>query len=42
MRFRQRDEVEPSLIERGYRVLDVREAPDRPRRELVFVTERTT
>ncbi|GAA3447524.1 hypothetical protein [Planomonospora venezuelensis] len=26
----------------GYRVLDVRQAPDRPGREFVFVAERTT
>ena len=42
LRFRHRDEVESSLIACGYRVLDVRDAPDRPRRELVFVAERTT
>jgi SAM-dependent methyltransferase len=40
--FRQRDEVESSLLAHGYRVLDVREAPDRPRREFVFIAERTT
>ena len=42
LRFRSRPEVEASLAACGYRVLDVREAPDRPRRELVFVAERTT
>ncbi len=42
LRFRGRDEVEASLAACGYRVLDVREAPDRPGREFVFVTERTT
>ncbi|MER6170755.1 class I SAM-dependent methyltransferase [Streptosporangium sp. NPDC001681] len=42
LRFRDRDEVETSLVANGYRVLDVREAPDRPGREFVFVTERTT
>ncbi|MFE3455006.1 class I SAM-dependent methyltransferase [Nonomuraea sp. NPDC059194] len=42
LRFRSRDEVESSLIAHGYRVLDVREAPDRPGRELVFISERTT
>jgi hypothetical protein len=42
LRFRDRDEVESSLLAHGYAVLDVREAPDRPRREFVFVTERTT
>jgi SAM-dependent methyltransferase len=40
--FRHRDEVESSLLAHGYRVLDVREAPDRPRREFVFIAERTT
>jgi hypothetical protein len=33
--------VESSLVARGYRVLDVRDAPDRPGREFVFITERT-
>jgi SAM-dependent methyltransferase len=41
-RFRSRDEVESSLAACGYRVLDVREAPDRPGREFVFIAERTT
>jgi SAM-dependent methyltransferase len=40
LRFRSRDEIESSLAAHGYRVLDVREAPDRPGREFVFVTER--
>jgi 2-polyprenyl-3-methyl-5-hydroxy-6-metoxy-1,4-benzoquinol methylase len=31
-----------SLVVHGYRVLDVRQAPDRPGREFVFVAERTT
>jgi SAM-dependent methyltransferase len=42
LRFRSRDEVEASLAAHGYRVLDVREAPDRPGREFVFLAERTT
>jgi SAM-dependent methyltransferase len=42
LRFRGRDEVESSLAAQGYRVLDVRDAPDRPGREFVFITERTT
>jgi SAM-dependent methyltransferase len=42
LRFRSRDEVEASLATGGYRVLDVREAPDRPGREYVFIAERTT
>lgn len=42
LRFRDRDEVETSLAANGYRVLDIREAPDRPGREFVFVAQRTT
>jgi SAM-dependent methyltransferase len=37
LRFRGRDELESSLSEHGYQVLDVRDAPDRPGREYVFV-----
>ena len=42
LRFRDRDELESSLAAQGYRVLDVRDAPDRPGREFVFITKRTT
>ena len=42
LRFRGRQEVESSLAAQGYRALDVREAPDRPGHELVFITQRTT
>jgi len=42
LRFRSRHEVESSLITHGYRVLDVRQAPDRPAREFVFIAQRTT
>ncbi|WP_433424721.1 class I SAM-dependent methyltransferase [Microtetraspora malaysiensis] len=42
LRFRDRDEVETSLAAGGYRVVDVREAPDRPGREFVFVAERAS
>jgi hypothetical protein len=41
LRFRSRDEV-ASLLASDYRVLDVRDAPDRPGREYVFIAERTT
>ena len=41
LRFRSRDEVEQSLQFNGYRVLDVRDAPDRPGREYVFFAQRT-
>jgi SAM-dependent methyltransferase len=37
LRFRGREEVEASLESSGYRVLDVREAADRPGREFVFI-----
>ena len=42
LRFRSRDEVETSLVAHGYHVRDMREAPDRPGREFVFVAERMT
>jgi SAM-dependent methyltransferase len=37
LRFRDRDDVESQLAAEGYQVRDVRDAPDRPGRELVFV-----
>lgn len=37
LRFRERDEVEAGLAAHGYELLDVREAPDRLGRELVFL-----
>jgi ubiquinone/menaquinone biosynthesis C-methylase UbiE len=40
LRFRSRAEVEESLGVCGFRVVDVRDAPDRPGREFVFVAER--
>jgi len=39
LRFRTQDEIAASLIASGYDVREVREAPDRPGRELVFVAE---
>lgn len=39
LRFRDRDEVESSLVECGFRVVDVRDAPDRPGREYMFVAQ---
>jgi SAM-dependent methyltransferase len=41
VRFRSREELESSLAAEGYRVLEVREAPDRPGHEFVFITQRT-
>jgi SAM-dependent methyltransferase len=40
LRFRSRDEVEASLDACGFAVDEVRDAPDRPGRELVFVARR--
>jgi hypothetical protein len=40
LRFRGGEEVESSLVAHGYRVLDVRDAADRPGREFVFIAER--
>jgi ubiquinone/menaquinone biosynthesis C-methylase UbiE len=36
--FRDRDEIEAGLAAAGFQVNDVREAPDRPGREFVFIT----
>src|ERR1700733_11074584 len=41
LRFRGRAELESSLAAQGYQVLEVREAPDRPGHEFVFITQRT-
>ena len=40
LRFRDRSTVESSLASAGFGVVDVREAPDRPGREIVFVARR--
>ncbi len=40
LRFRERDEVEAALVDHGYLVDEVRDAPDRPGRELVFFARR--
>jgi SAM-dependent methyltransferase len=39
-RFRGRDEMESGLVTHGYRVLDIRDAPDRPGKEFVFIAQR--
>lgn len=41
LRFRGRDEIEASLNTAGYVVDEVRDAPDRPNREFVFVARRS-
>ncbi|WP_190094539.1 class I SAM-dependent methyltransferase [Streptomyces melanogenes] len=40
LHFRERDEVERDLAAHGYVVEDVRDAPDRPGREFVFLARR--
>ena len=40
LRFREREEVESALVEHGFVVDDVRDAPDRPGREFVFLARR--
>lgn len=42
LRFRSSEEVESSLATCGYRLVEVRDAPDRPGREFVFIAERLT
>jgi SAM-dependent methyltransferase len=37
LRFRDRLKVEASLVQEGFQLSEVREAPDRPGRELVFI-----
>lgn len=41
LRFRERHEVERDLDQHGFEVVDVRDAPDRPGKELVFVVRRS-
>jgi hypothetical protein len=40
LRFRERAEVESDLVAHGYAVDEVRDAPDRPGREFVFLARR--
>ncbi len=42
LRFGSGQELDQSLAAQGHRVRDVREAPGRPVRELVFIAKRTT
>jgi SAM-dependent methyltransferase len=42
LRFRHRDEITVSLAAAGYVVDEVRQAPDRPGRELVFIARRAS
>jgi len=40
LRFRSREKIERSLSDAGFEVQEVRDAPDRPGREFVFITAR--
>ncbi|WP_077799923.1 bifunctional 2-polyprenyl-6-hydroxyphenol methylase/3-demethylubiquinol 3-O-methyltransferase UbiG [Streptomyces sp. JHA26] len=40
LRFREREEVEADLLAQGFAIDDVRDAPDRPGREFVFLARR--
>ena len=40
LRFRERDEIDATLVAQGYVVDEVRDAPDRPGREFVFFARR--
>ncbi|GAB2727164.1 class I SAM-dependent methyltransferase [Kitasatospora kifunensis] len=40
LRFRERQEIEADLIAQGYVLQEVRDAPDRPGKEFVFVAQR--
>lgn len=40
LRFRTRDQVETSLTSAGFSLVEVRDAPDRPGLEFVFIAER--
>lgn len=42
LRFRGQDEIGADLVRHGCQVLEVREAPDRPGKELVFLAQRQT
>ncbi len=42
LRYRERDEVEAQLREHDFVLVDLRDAPDRPGRELVFVAQRVS
>ena len=39
LRFRERNELERDLSRQGFNILDVRDAPDRPGKEMVFLTQ---
>ena len=40
LRFRDRPEIEASLVDNGFEVAEIRDAPDRPGLEVVFLGRR--
>jgi ubiquinone/menaquinone biosynthesis C-methylase UbiE len=42
LRFRERKEIEADLVRAGYSLVDLRDAPDRPGLEYVFVASRSS
>lgn len=42
LRFREREDIEADLITQGFRVHEVRDAPDRPGEEFVFIAEKVS
>ncbi|MDI6105057.1 hypothetical protein QLQ12_41380 [Actinoplanes sp. NEAU-A12] len=40
LRFRDRNELDAGLTAAGFRIHDVRQAPDRPARERVFLCDK--
>ena len=40
LRFREREEIEATLVGHRYALADVREAPDGPGREFIFLARR--
>jgi SAM-dependent methyltransferase len=40
LRFRDRSEIEATLVDNGFEIAEVRDAPDRPGREYVFLARR--
>jgi len=40
LRFRSREQIETSLVAAGFELMEVRDAPDRPGREWVFIARR--
>jgi ubiquinone/menaquinone biosynthesis C-methylase UbiE len=39
LRFRQKEDISTSLTNHGFEVLDIRDAPDRPGKEFVFIAK---